>query len=338
MSNADLGQFRPVEIEVPTVQPCQVPVYPAAGGVTVQNEDPTGVTTVDVSSSPVFATGTVRTLTPGTSAYCAVGPVWCRVTPGQATKPAAAIIVASPGQITAPNTTFNIAPGEAVYVNLPPPSAGADWTYKLPTPLRLVAVRAILTTSTAIVGRQPYLWQVVTGDTLPTMETLLSPDDILPSWTVVLNASMGAKPDIRSDPSARPASSVAVSTGSSTLYTVPSSSRFNKGVLFATQVGGAGAIVLFVNLNGSTLGAISLGVNGSAPLTLPDLVSGDVITANTSSGTATVTLAGTLQSDNRRVSSLSGLLMPTGSSVQSATAGLQAADQWSDIQLAFTAS
>ena len=336
MSNADLGQFRPVEIEVPTVQPCQVPVYPAAGGVTVQNQDPTGLTTVDVSSSPVFATGTVRTLTPGTSAYYPVGPVWCRVTPGQATKPAAAIIIASPGQMTAPNTTFDIAPGEAVYVNLQSPSPGADWVYTLPSPLRLVSARAALTTSSAAGQRLPYLWQVVTGDTQPTAEVLLSPTAIPTGSLVVLNAVPGGTPAARETPR-RPVTGT-LGTAQATLYTGPTGGWFSAGQLLLDNTSAA-AVSVTIEIAGLAVFQGTIASGSAVAVPIPALQAGDVLTGDASAASAVnYTLMGTENADNRRVVSVAGLLMPTGSSVQSATAGLQAADQWSDVQLAFTAS
>ena len=233
-------------------------------------------------------------------------------------------------------STVTLGPGPVSYVAIPNPSAGADWAYVLPQTLRLTSVRATLTTSATVAARNPELWQVVNGDTVPTQETILSYDSVLPSWSLVFSSSPGAAPNYRAQIAARPFGPADVGTTGITLVTVAANQYFTEPTLYAMQSGGTAAITLYVDLNGSNLGTVELGINGSAELPLPDLTAGDTITAFTSAGSAVVTVEGGLVNDDRRVSSFSGLLMPAGSLIESATGNLQPGDQWSDIQLAFT--
>jgi hypothetical protein len=217
------------------------------------------------------------------------------------------------------------------------PAAGNDIIYMVPsgTPLRLVSFRATLTTSSQSGRRYPYLWQVVVNDTTPTEETLLTGDSIGVSQTVVIDAVPGGGPGTRSTPR-RPATGT-FSTTVTTLYTAPAGGWFSGGSLFLYNPGSA-TLTAFVQVAGVTVAAVSIGATLSAMVPIPELQAGDVLTANTSTGSVDYTLSGQENADDRRVSSFSGLLLPPGSTIQTATGGLQSGDTWSDINLAFVQS
>ena len=240
-----------------------------------------------------------------------------------------------------PQTLSSIAVGTSpnvpVFVTPANPAAGSDIAYIIPsgTPMRLVSFRATFTASSQGGRRYPYLWQVVSGDTSPTEETLLTPDSIRVSEQVVCNAVPGGGPGTRSAPR-RPVVGT-FSTTVTTLYTAPSAGWFSQGSLFVYN-SGASSLTVFVQVAGQTVAAVSVGPTLSATVPLPELQAGDVLTANTSAGSVGYTLSGQENADNRRVTNFSGLLLPPGSSIQTATGGLQSGDQWSQINLAFVQS
>ena len=240
-----------------------------------------------------------------------------------------------------PQTLSSIAVGTSpnvpVFVAPASPAAGSDIVYTIPsgTPLRLVSFRAVFTTSSQGGRRYPYLWQVVSGDTTPTEETLLTPDSIGLSETVVVDAVPGGGPSTRSTPR-RPATGT-FSTTVTTLYTAPAGGWFSQGDLFLYNPGSA-TLTAFVQVAGVIVAAVSIGPTLSATVPIPELQAGDVLTANTSTGSVDYTLSGQENADNRRVSSFSGLLLPPGSYISTATGGLQNGDTWSGINLAFVQS
>jgi hypothetical protein len=235
--------------------------------------------------------------------------------------------------IDANSSTVTIGPGPVSYVTLPTPSAGADWAYTYPKELRLVGVRAVLTTGSAPGRRYPYLWQVLDGDTLPTSETFLSPDSLGPNETIVCNAIPGGAPSARED--VREPASGGLPTSLATIYTAPPGGYLANPTIFLTNTTGTAVVVTLV-ANGTTFFDESVPANSSVALQVPNLQAATPLEGQATASGITYILSGTENGDNRRVCGFSGLLMPTSSSVQSATGGLQSGDQWSSIQLAFT--
>jgi hypothetical protein len=354
MSNA--GELAAQNIEVPAVQPVQVPFYPGQGGVTVTNTS-TG-TRVDLATESSFARN-VQTLAAGSSAYFQAGPVWCRVTPGQAGSPASATITTQAGLnslapttvtvdgtvvanitgtvvIDANGSTVTIGPGPVSYVNVPDPAAGSDWAYTFPSELRLVGCRAVLTTSAQVGQRIPYLWQVVSADTLPTAEVLFSPHAVPPSVAVVLNAVPGGTPPSGGTP--RTVVDGGLTTTLATIYSVPGGGSFRDGQLTLTNTSSASVGVVVHTTDGTVLyqdNALASGTTVVVPV--PGLQAGESLSAiATADSAVSYTLAGTESAGAHYVVGFSGLLMPTGSFVGTATGNLQTSDQWSQVQLAFT--
>ena len=98
----------PSTIEVPAVQPTQLPNLPGNGGITVTNQDPQF--SADVSAWQTFPAGQTQTLAPHQSAIFAEGsPVWARVTPGQAGSPASIELGIWPGSPSAPQGAVDVA-------------------------------------------------------------------------------------------------------------------------------------------------------------------------------------------------------------------------------------
>lgn len=223
------------------------------------------------------------------------------------------------------------------YTTVASVAAASDFVYTIPTetPLRLVAFRATFTASSQSGRRYPYLWQVVAGDTLPTAETLLTPDSIGVSEVIVVDAVPGGAPGTRSGPR-RPATG-SFGTSVTTLYTAPSGGWLSQGSLFLYNPGSS-SVTAFVQVASVTVAAVSIGPTLGATVTIPELQAGDVLTATTSAGTVDYTLSGQENGDTRRVTDFSGLLLPPGSTIQTATGGLQSGDQWTDINLAFVQS
>ena len=324
----------PSTVEVPTVQPTQLPNLPGNGGVTITNQD--RFFSVDLSNYPTFPGSQTQTLGPYESTIFGEGePVWARVTPGQIGSPTSVDVSIAPGSPSPPQGA--VALNIPSFVTLASPPAGDDLVYVIPgpSPLRLVSFRAVFTASSKSGRRYPYLWQLVAGDTTPTEETLLTPDAIGVSEQVVCNAVPGGGPGTRSTPR-RPVVGT-FSTTVTTLYTAPSAGWFSQGSLFVYNPG-ASSLTVFVQVAGQTVAAVSVGPTLSATVPLPELQAGDVLTANTSAGSVGYTLSGQENADNRRVTNFSGLLLPPGSSIQTATGGLQSGDQWSQINLAFVQS
>lgn len=330
-----LNRQYPSVVEVPSVQPAQLPNIPGNGGITVTNND--GTYSADLSIHQSFPPSQTQTLGPHQSIIFSDGsPVWARVTPGQAGNPTGIELGIWPGSPSAPQGAVNIinTPTYATVASVP---AGSDFAYTIPTgaPLRLVSFRATFTASSQSGRRYPYLWQVVAGDTLPTAETLLTPDSIGVSEVIVVDAVPGGLPGTRSGPR-RPATG-SFGTSVTTLYTAPPGGWFSQGQLFLYNPG-ASSVTAFVQVAGVNVAAVSIGPTLGATVAIPELQAGDVLTANTSTGTVDYTLSGQENADNRRVVDFSGLLLPPGSTVQTATGGLQSGDQWTDINLAFVQS
>jgi hypothetical protein len=229
------------------------------------------------------------------------------------------------------------------YVIVPDPPAGQDWKYVLPNQSRLVAVRATFTANhTQLERRLPYLWQVVSGDTNPTEETLLSPFALgafgfgvtsTSDITYVINAVSGlGSQQVRDTPVVPYIDWLPSPSG--VIYT--SVTYLKEAELFLFNAS-AGTATYAIALQGNDFANGSLSAGESITLDVPNCVSGAQITAVSSvvAGVWAV-LSGTENFDNRSVIGFEGLLLPAGSSIQSATGGLQSLDQWSNIQLAFT--
>ena len=91
----------PSTVEVPTVQPTQLPNLPGNGGVTVTNDDPTY--SVDVSIYAAFPANQTQTLQAHQSTMFPAGsPVWARVTPGQSGSPSSVNVSVYPGSPSPP--------------------------------------------------------------------------------------------------------------------------------------------------------------------------------------------------------------------------------------------
>ena len=90
------GALLPTLVDVPTVQPTQLPNQ--AGGCVVANLAPPGGGSVDLARSQYFEPGSLTTLQPGFSTEV-VGslPLWCRVSPGQSPMPSSVTVLVTPG-------------------------------------------------------------------------------------------------------------------------------------------------------------------------------------------------------------------------------------------------
>ncbi len=98
----------PSTVEVPAVQPTQLPNLPGNGGITVTNLD--AQFSADVSTWQAFPAGQAQTLAPHQSTIFAEGsPVWARVTPGQAGSPASIELGIWPGAPSAPQGAVDVA-------------------------------------------------------------------------------------------------------------------------------------------------------------------------------------------------------------------------------------
>jgi hypothetical protein len=244
-----------------------------------------------------------------------------------------------------PQTLSSVAlQSNPTYVIVPDPPAGQDWEYSLLNPSRLIAVRATFTANHTQLGRRlPYLWQVVSGDTNPTEETLLSPYTLgafgfgvtsPPSdITYVINAVSGlGSQQVRDTPAVPYIDWLPNPSG--VIYT--SATYLKEAKLFLVNAS-AGTATYAIALQGSNFANGSLAAGESITLDVPNCLLGAQISAVASvvAGVWAV-LSGIENADNRSVMGFEGLLLPPGSSIQSATSGLQPLDQWSNIQLAFT--
>ena len=100
----------PSTVEVPTVQPSQLPNLPGNGGITVTNDDPQY--SADLSNYPTFPGNQTQTLGPHQSTIFGEGqPVWARVTPGQAGNPTSVELSVYPGSPSAPQGAVDISSG-----------------------------------------------------------------------------------------------------------------------------------------------------------------------------------------------------------------------------------
>ena len=98
----------PSTVEVPTVQPSQLPNLPGNGGITVTNDDPQY--SADLSNYQTFPSNQTQTLGPHQSTIFGEGqPVWARVTPGQAGNPTSVELSVYPGSPSAPQGAVDIA-------------------------------------------------------------------------------------------------------------------------------------------------------------------------------------------------------------------------------------
>ena len=98
----------PSTVEVPTVQPTQLPNLPGNGGITVTNNS--SQFSADVSIFQTFPTGRAQTLAPHQSTIFPEGlPVWARVTPGQPGNPTEVQLGVWPGSPSAPQGAVDIA-------------------------------------------------------------------------------------------------------------------------------------------------------------------------------------------------------------------------------------
>ena len=233
-------------------------------------------------------------------------------------------------------STVTIGPGLVSYVALADPAAGSDWAYVFSSTLRLTAVRAILTTSSTQGHRLPYLWQVVGGDTLPTEETMLTPDPIVAGEQIVMTAALGAGPITRS--MSHVLATGIAPTAAGIVYQPPSPARTRHVRLVLHNTTGAAIDCIVTTGFGSLVAHVTVAVDPTPPtiIDIEPLITGDSISLEASATGLNYIVYGTDMIDNRRVTSFTGLLMGAQSSVQSATYGLLAGDQWSDIQLAFT--
>jgi hypothetical protein len=233
-------------------------------------------------------------------------------------------------------STVTIGPGLVSYVSLADPAAGSDWAYVFSSTLRLTAVRAILTTSSTQGQRLPYLWQVVGGDTLPTEETMLTPDPIVAGEQIVMTAALGAGPITRS--MSHVLATGIAPTAAGIVYQPPSPARTRHVRLVLHNTTGAAIDCIVTTGFGSLVAHVTVAVDPTPPtiIDIEPLITGDSISLEASATGLNYIVYGTDMIDNRRVTSFTGLLMGAQSSVQSATHGLLAGDQWSDIQLAFT--
>lgn len=262
--------------------------------------------------------------------------LWARITPGQPSQPVAISIWVQPGAVSAPPQKVQLQE-TPTYIILPDPPAGQDWRYTLSNQNRLVSVRAILTLSSPQAAqRYPYLWQVLSGDTNPTEETMLSPFQITGSDTsFVINAISGLGfPQIRDTPAIHYFAYLPSTSG--VMYTA--TVYLKEAKLFLVNTTGA-AVTYAIALEGLDFATGSLPAGESTTLDVPNCPLGYQITGV--AGTANAILAilsGIENADNRIIMGFQGLLLPAGSTVQSATGNLQTLDQWHDIQLAFTSN
>lgn len=232
----------------------------------------------------------------------------------------------------------------ASFVSVSQPSAGTNWAYTIPepTPLRLVAFTGILTTSSTAAWRNPYLWQVLASEPgNPAEETLLSQVPQTASASVTYDASPGAGPTLR-EYNTRLASGTLGSGSFATLFAVGQGSYAYNIQLFVYNTA-ASSISVYAGTNATVDAYVSLAANGSAGssavIDLPPCDPGDTIQAEASATSdVTYVLSATLNQDNRRISSFSGILMPPGSQIVGVTGNIQSGDQWSNIRLAFVQS
>jgi len=264
--------------------------------------------------------------------------LWARITPGQPSQPVAISIWVQPGAISAPPQKVQLQENPT-YVIVPDPPAGQDWRYTLSNQGRLIAARAVFTANYTQPGRRnPYLWQVVAGDTQPTEETMLSPYALMEASTsnsaYVLNAVSGLGSQQVRDTPAVPFA-YWLPTTSTAIYAAMIYLREAKFFLVNTT---AAAVTYAIALQGNDFANGSLPAGESITLDVPDLPSGYEISVVAGASGIWGILSGIENADNRSVIGFEGLLLPPGSSIQSATGNLQSLDQWSDIQLAFTSN
>ena len=318
-----LGSLAEVPVTVPTVSP---------GATTVGNElNVTG--TVDVSTaagSTVDVTGSTVSITAGQVVEVT------NQAGGSLTVAGTVDATVQNATIDVSGSTVTIGPGLVSYVALADPAAGSDWAYVFSSTLRLTAVRAILTTSSTQGQRLPYLWQVVGGDTLPTEETMLTPDPIVAGEQIVMTAALGAGPITRS--MSHVLATGIAPTAAGIVYQPPSPARTRHVRLVLHNTTGAAIDCIVTTGFGSLVAHVTVAVDPTPPtiIDIEPLITGDSISLEASATGLNYIVYGTDMIDNRRVTSFTGLLMGAQSSVQSATYGLLAGDQWSDIQLAFT--
>ena len=258
------------------------------------------------------------------------------VTPGATTIAGTVDATIQNATIDVSGSTVVLGPGPVSYVAIPNPSAGSDWAYTLPSELRLVACRAVLTTSATVAQRIPYLWQVVSGDTLPTAEVLFSPHAVPGGTAVVLNGVPNGAPATGATP--RIVADGGLTTTLTPIYSVPGGGSFEDGQLSLANTSGASVAVVVHTTDGTVLfqdNAVASGSTVTVPV--PGLQAGDTISALANADSAiSYVLSGREVAGAHYVVSFSGLLIPAGGFVGTATGNLQAGDQWSGIQLAFT--
>ena len=312
------------------------------------------VVTVSVPNAPPGASwsvyaggqlvGSVIGANPVSGVYLANGRA-ITITGTSSAAPGNALLVGIEGSVNEVPVTSPSPSASAVnVVNIPTYTtvasvpAGSDFVYTIPTgtPLRLVAFRAVFTASSQSGRRYPYLWQLVAGDSQPTVETLLTPDSIGLSEQIVMNAEPGGSPLARDTPR-RPYATSSLPTALTTLYTGPAGGYLADG-LFIIDNPLTTAESVTVEVAGFAVYQGTLGSGTAVSVQLPVLQAGDTLAASASAAGLYATLSGTENADNRRVSNFEGLLLPPGSTIQTATGGLQSADQWTDINLAFVQS
>lgn len=310
--------------------------------VSIPGAPPTASWTIYAGSLPVASLAGANAIT---GLYLSGGEQ-CSIVGTSPTSPGSAVEVGQLGSlaevpVTVPTVspgaiTVTIGPGLVSYVALADPAAGSDWAYVFSSTLRLTAVRAILTTSSTQGQRLPYLWQVVGGDTLPTEETMLTPDPIVAGEQIVMTAALGAGPITRS--MSHVLATGIAPTAAGIVYQPPSPARTRHVRLVLHNTTGAAIDCIVTTGFGSLVAHVTVAVDPTPPtiIDIEPLITGDSISLEASATGLNYIVYGTDMIDNRRVTSFTGLLMGAQSSVQSATYGLLAGDQWSDIQLAFT--
>ena len=122
------------------------------------------------------------------------------------------------------------------------------------------------------------------------------------------------------------------------IYSVPGGGSFEDGQLSLANTSGASVAVVVHTTDGTVLfqdNAVASGSTVTVPV--PGLQAGDTISALANADSAiSYVLSGREVAGAHYVVSFSGLLIPAGGFVGTATGNLQAGDQWSGIQLAFT--
>lgn len=329
----------PSRVTIATGQPALLP-NPLPSGCVVTNVSTS--TTVDIAPSPLFQAGTITTVAAGNSAQVVAGqPIWCRVTPGQSGNPQSADVIAAPGGAIMPPAIVGIT-NTAKFVTVPDPAAGADWAYTIPagSPLRLVSLTAKLTTSSANTTRLPFLWQIVSGDTTPTQVNLLSADGLPGGGDFLLSAAPGSSPNTRTYEGVLANGNVP--TTATVVYNNPGGGTTSAGTIWLDNpTSGSITVTMLRGALGGGFQQIWQGAVASATTTVvavPAIEIGWDLQLVASAGGVVFQYSAVEMPDARRAASFTGLLLPVGSTVQSAIAFIQAADQWSQINLAFVQS